>query len=78
MALFGPKRQVHLEVSGMTCGNCQRHVEEALRGLPGVTAATVDLAGHRAAVTYDPRKTDVGAMVAAVGKAGYEAKEAPS
>jgi hypothetical protein len=34
-------------VSGMTCGNCARHVTEAAQGVAGVRSATVDLdAGH--------------------------------
>ena len=36
--------QQTFSVSGMTCAACVRHVEKALAGTPGVTAATVNLA----------------------------------
>ena len=34
---------VTLKVDGMTCANCVRHVGDALRGVPGVHRADVDL-----------------------------------
>ncbi|MFN7958643.1 MAG: cation-translocating P-type ATPase [Holophagaceae bacterium] len=37
-------------VTGMTCASCVRHVEKALAGTPGVTAATVNLATGTARV----------------------------
>lgn len=73
MALFGKKETATLRIGGMTCANCQKHVGEALRGVPGVASATVDLAAHRASVSYDPTKAKVENLVQAVAKAGYEA-----
>ena len=35
-------------VTGMTCGNCVRHVTAALGALPGVRSAIVDLTSGRA------------------------------
>ncbi len=37
-----PQLRSELTVRGMTCGNCARHVHEALTEIPGVRA-TVDL-----------------------------------
>ncbi len=45
---------VDLGVGGMTCDDCVVHVTEALESLPGVEAATVDLATRRAVVTARP------------------------
>jgi copper chaperone CopZ len=73
MALFGKKEQATLDVQGMTCDNCRRHVEEALKGVPGVAAASVDLLFRRAKVSYDPDKATVEDMVRAVEEAGYAA-----
>lgn len=73
MALFGKKEQVTLKIQGMTCGNCQKHVGEALRAVPGVASANVDLAFHRATVSYDPARATVDQMVDAVKQAGYGA-----
>jgi copper chaperone CopZ len=33
--------RVELEVQGMTCDDCARHVERALRSVPGVLSARV-------------------------------------
>ena len=76
MALFGKKDEVKLKITGMHCGNCQQKVGEALRKVPGVKAANVDLAFHRATVTVDAESVEVGALLAAVKEAGYEAAPA--
>jgi Cu+-exporting ATPase len=62
-----------LDVRGMTCNNCVRHVSQALRGLPGVSEVQVDLAAGKARVQHDPSRVSIGEMVAAVEGAGYEA-----
>src|SRR4029077_6399059 len=41
-----------LSVSGMTCGNCARHVTEALQGVTGVQSAAVSLDSHQASVRW--------------------------
>lgn len=74
MGLFGKKETVTLRIQGMTCANCQKHVGEALRSVPGVASANVDLAFHRASVTYDPEKATLADMEAAVEQAGYRAE----
>ena len=77
MSLFARKETATLKIGGMTCANCQKHVGEALRGVPGVASANVDLAFHRASVTYDPQKAKVDDLVEAVRKSGYEAQAVP-
>lgn len=59
-----------LLVGGMHCGNCSRHVEEALAEIAGVHA-TVDLPAATATVTH-PASVSVDALTAAVDEAGYE------
>jgi copper chaperone CopZ len=44
---------VELEVQGMTCGSCVKHVTKALQAVPGVTHVEVDLASGRARVDGD-------------------------
>src|SRR5215475_3555757 len=61
-----------LEVTGMTCASCVRRVERALAGVPGVAAATVNLAAESADVTR-AGPVDAGVLVTAVGDAGYQA-----
>ena len=57
----------------MTCNGCVKHVDKALRGLAGVTAVEVDLAGQRAKVSHDEAKAPVASLIAAVEAAGYTA-----
>ncbi|GAB3443892.1 heavy metal translocating P-type ATPase [Massilia solisilvae] len=59
-------------IVGMTCASCVARVEKALRAVPGVTDATVNLATEKAAV-HAGAGIDPQALVAAVEKAGYEA-----
>ena len=78
MSLFGKKETATLRIGGMTCASCQKHVGDALRGVPGVASANVDLAFHRASVTYDPQKARMDDLVEAVKKSGYEATPVPT
>jgi copper ion binding protein len=67
-------KETVLEVEGMSCSSCVRHVEGALRGIDGVTRADVDLGAKRARVQHDPAKASVEQMIAAVVDAGYECR----
>ena len=44
---------VTLPVEGMTCASCVGRVEKALRGVPGVVSASVNLATNSARVLTD-------------------------
>jgi P-type Cu+ transporter len=64
-----------LAVSGMTCGNCARHVTDAIQSVPGVQSASVDLENGRASVHWKPgAPPDDGALFRAIRQAGYEAQ----
>lgn len=66
---------IDLGVGGMTCEDCTVHVTEALESVPGVEAATVDLATRSAVVTARP-DVEAAALAAAVRAAGqYNAFE---
>ena len=67
-----PKMTVDLGIGGMTCGSCVGRVERALRRVPGVVGAEVNLATERARVTA-AGSVDVERLAAAVKAAGYEA-----
>ena len=64
-------KREELAVEGMTCAACVSHVEEALRGVPGVSSATVNLATEKATVQYDPDVATVEVFQQAVEGAGY-------
>ena len=63
-----------LSIDGMTCASCVGRVERALRKLPGVTDASVNLATARAEVSF-AGAPDVAAAIAAVQQAGYAVAE---
>src|SRR5215213_8203337 len=65
--------KTELEIEGMTCSNCARHVTEALQSTPGVANAEVSLSENRATVAWKPdAKAEVEALLASVREAGYE------
>jgi P-type Cu+ transporter len=63
--------RLDLPVKGMHCAACVGKVERALLEVPGVTAASVNLATERATVRVDPDRADVHALRQAVSAAGY-------
>ena len=65
-----------LPVAGMTCASCVGRVERALRKVPGVVAASVNLAAQTASVEYLPGVASVDHLRAAVEGAGYTVPEA--
>ncbi len=71
---YDPPSEVQLEVSGMTCASCVHHVEKALKGVPGVSQADVNLALERAHVLFDPGTAGTPDFVRAVAQAGYQVR----
>jgi Cu+-exporting ATPase len=63
-----------LLVEGMTCASCVARVEKALRKVPGVSGATVNLATEKATIQA-LSTVPVSALKAAIEKAGYAAKD---
>ena len=64
-----PTRPIDLIIEGMTCASCVARVERALKTVPGVTAANVNLATERATVTGT---ADLAALIGAIADAGYD------
>ena len=64
-----------LDIGGMTCASCVGRVEKALGKIPGLEAATVNLATEQARIRIkgDSLAT-IADVIAAVEKTGYEAK----
>jgi copper chaperone CopZ len=63
---------IELDVQGMTCGSCVKHVTQALQAIPGVTQVDVDLANGRARVEGDLQAGGA-ALIAALAHADYPA-----
>ncbi|SOY55577.1 copper transporting P-type ATPase [Cupriavidus taiwanensis] len=68
-----PRDILELNIADMTCASCVARVEKALRAVPGVVEATVNLATERASVTLLRGATDAAALMRAVVRAGYGA-----
>ena len=66
-----PPAEFDLAVEGMTCASCVGRVEKALKRVPGVTEAAVNLATERAHVTG--HGIDAETLVAAVERTGFHA-----
>jgi Au+-exporting ATPase len=60
-----------LAIDGMNCASCVGAVERALRQVPGVAEASVNLATERATITGS---ADMRGLAAAVAAAGYEVR----
>ena len=61
-----------LKIQGMTCNHCVMRVAKALKAVPGVQDAQVDLQKAEAAVTYDDTKVSLDKLSFAVVEAGYK------
>ena len=66
-----PQSTVVLQVDDMSCASCVGRVERALKAVPGVASASVNLATERATVTG---VAPVEALLAAADRAGYPAQ----
>jgi copper chaperone CopZ len=55
----------------MSCEHCVRAVSKVLEELPGLTDVKVELKSGTASFNYDPAKTDLSAIEAAIVEAGY-------
>jgi len=69
-----PEETTELAIEGMTCASCVGRVEKALKAVPGVLAAGVNLATERATVRHLPAQVTPAELQAAVIAIGYEAK----
>ncbi|MFA7415221.1 MAG: heavy metal translocating P-type ATPase [Rhizobium sp.] len=65
---------LELEIEDMTCASCVTRVEKALKSVPAVETASVNLATGKATVSVLGGRSQLPAMIKAVQKAGYGAK----
>src|SRR5438045_9681408 len=64
-----------LRIDGMTCGNCARHVTEALQSVPGVQHADVTLQTSQGKVRWDAAADpSPDKLIRAIEEAGFSAK----
>lgn len=51
-------KTIQLNIEGMSCGHCKKHVEEAFASEAGVSQVEVSLENASATVTFDEELTD--------------------
>ncbi len=61
-----------LKIQGMTCNHCVMRVAKALKSVPGVQDAKVDLQKAQAEVSFDEGKVTPDKLSSAVVEAGYK------
>lgn len=61
-------------IEGMTCAACSAAVERAVRKLPGVTEANVNLTAENLRLSYDESQVSLENVAQAVNDAGYKAR----
>jgi heavy metal translocating P-type ATPase len=66
-------KQLHLQLSGLSCASCVKRAEQALTETPGVRSATVNLASESASVITDA-DTGLSGVLQALQNAGYPAR----
>ncbi|MFZ2301132.1 MAG: heavy metal translocating P-type ATPase [Gallionella sp.] len=63
---------IDLQITGMHCASCSARLEKTLNQLPEVTA-TVNIATEKAHIAYNPKQTDIAALIKAVQGTGFDA-----
>ena len=69
-------RFISIDIEGMTCASCVSRVEKALANIPGIEAATVNLATEQARIRLKEAMPGVvEQIIDVIQNAGYEAKQ---
>jgi copper chaperone len=66
--------QTILDVDGMSCGSCVRHINEALGELEGVQGVDVKLREGKVVVRHDAEVAPVSRLLKSLEDAGYEGR----
>jgi Cu+-exporting ATPase len=69
----GSESKVLFSVTGMTCSACAGSVEKAVKRLPGIKEAVVDVLNNRAQVLFYPTFVDVETIRETIKDVGFEA-----
>ena len=70
-----PTDTTQLQIEGMTCASCVARVEKALKKIPAVLTAQVNLATESATVVAARGNVNPSQLIAAVTAAGYKARQ---
>jgi Cu+-exporting ATPase len=65
-------KKLVLNIGGMSCINCARSIEKALKKLDGVTQATINLAAEKALIDYNPDVVTQKKIEDTITEVGYQ------
>ena len=69
-------RFISIDIEGMTCASCVSRVEKALANIPGIEAATVNLATEQARIRLKETIPGISQQIIdVIQRAGYDAKQ---
>ena len=63
---------ITINVNGMMCDNCKKHVTKAIKSVKGVKKEKVSLENKNVVVEYNEKKTNEEEIKKAILEAGYE------
>jgi len=72
--VVGEAREVDLAIDGIRCASCVWLNERILLRTPGVEAARVNYATHRARIRFDPARVDLAGLLRRIESIGYAPK----
>lgn len=64
-----------LKIDGMTCTSCEMRIENRLKKMNGVVSAKVSYSSSEAHITYNPDLITLEAIIAAIERLDYKARE---
>ncbi|MCW2272523.1 cadmium-translocating P-type ATPase [Rhodoblastus acidophilus] len=67
------RSRLDLAIDGITCAACLPDIETAMKRLPGVKLARLNLTSHRLALTYDPSQVEPARFTGVLEAIGYRA-----
>lgn len=59
-------------VEGMTCGHCQKSVEDGLNSIEGISSVKVNLKKERANIVFDPQAVTLEVVKKKIEELGYK------
>lgn len=65
--------KLELNIEGMHCGGCATGIQMVTEQMDGVSSSFVDLDSKKGTLEYDSEKVKPDAIIAEIGKLGYQA-----
>lgn len=68
----GSEKRIQLHIGGMTCLNCQKKIEKALKNAKGIGSVAVSYEDSTAEIVYNKNQISLSEIIAVIEKLGYE------